>query len=135
MMKKIKRIAALFLVSLLVLSFAGCGEATPTPSAENTESPSTSASNTPENTPDNTPDSGEDVIYELPVGAESEYALYTVIIDYLNNGFHYDDLNDVYDPILAAIAIYTRPSDFFTDVTYDELCALLVKLRQTWSTI
>lgn len=122
-MKKKKRIVTLFLAAVMVLSFAGCG---------NSDLPKDIAS---DSETENVSDNGETVAYELPAGAESEYALYTTVVDYLNNGFHIDDLNDIYDPVLTAVAIYTRPSDFALEMRYDELCALLVKLRGTWSKI
>ena len=33
--------------------------------------------------------------FSLPKGADSEYELYQTVINYLNNGFHLDDLNSV----------------------------------------
>lgn len=121
-MKGIKIIGGI-LAAVMLLSLVACG---------NSDLPGDTSGGSDT---DDTPDSGKTVVYELPAGAESEYALYTTVVDYLNNGFHYDDLNDVYDPVLTAVAIFTRPEGFLLDVKYDELCALLVKLRGTWSKI
>ena len=33
--------------------------------------------------------------FSLPEGADSEYELYQTVINYLNNGFHIDDLSSV----------------------------------------
>ena len=134
-MKKIKRIVTLFLAAIMVLSFAGCGKDNLPSNTEPGSDIYPSSDTEPISETENISDNSETVVYELPAGAESEYALYTTVMDYLNNGFHRNDLNDVYDPVLTAVAIYTRPSDFALELRYDELCALLVKLRGTWSKI
>lgn len=55
--------------------------------------------------------------YESLKGASSPYELYCIVIDYLNKGFHYDDLKDVFDPALF-FAVYSKDradkKDIFT---------------------
>ena len=128
-----KKIAILLILTTVFCSaLAGCGNSDSPKGAESTKKPSATAGSAEA---DGTPERGEADTYELPAGAESEYALYTTVVNYLNNGFHSDDLNGVYDPILTAVAIYTRPSGLMLDMNYDEICSLIVKLRITWSKI
>jgi hypothetical protein len=41
------------------------------------------------------------VEFVFPEGAGSIYELYTIVLNYLNNGFHFEDLANVHDPILT----------------------------------
>lgn len=127
---KAKKILIGILAVVMMLSFAGCSEGDPTATAENTNTPTSAASSEPENTPD----SGNTVVYELPAGAASEYELYETVVDFLNNGFHYDDLKDVFDLNLT-IAFYSKcerkPEEIFTlGLKYDEASDLIARLRK-----
>ncbi len=41
------------------------------------------------------------VEFVFPEGAGSIYELYTIVLNYLNNGFHFEDVANVHDPILT----------------------------------
>lgn len=120
------RILIFMLIASMLLSFAACGENS-LPQGEGSDKDATTTAGGTGT--ENTPDGG--VVYKLPAGADSPYALYTTVIDCLNNGFHYDDLNDVFDMNLY-IVFYTKAtsadSNFTLGMKYDESCALIAKL-------
>lgn len=117
-----KKIAILLILTTVFCSvFAGCGQSDSPKGAENTKKPSAAAG-------------GSEDIYKLPAGAASEYELYETVVDFLNNGFHYSDLKDVYDPNLTTV-FYSKweeePEDIFTlGMKYDEACALISRLKE-----
>ena len=119
----------LILAVVMMLSFAGCDNSDlPEDTTSNNETEDITESGTENNT-----ENGETVLYELPTGAESEYALYSAVVDYLNNGFHSDDLQDVFDRNLT-IAFYSKcarePEYILTlGMKYDEASELVARLR------
>lgn len=140
-----KRILCGILAAAMMLIIAGCGESDSTTTTGSTKKPSvTTSGSVTEDTNEptvttgdseangSTPDSGEDAGYKLPAGAASEYELYKTVVDFLNNGFHYDDLKDVYDRNLM-IVFYSKweetPEKIFTlGMKYEEACDLIVRL-------
>ena len=149
-----KRAVSLILATLVLLTLAACAavvdrtgqeSAIPSPtgksSTEPENTPSTPSENgtEPVNTPDeggaepeNTPVGDEADGYQLPAGAASVYGLYETVVDFLNHGFHYDDLRDVYDVNLT-LAFYSKwtekPEDNFTlGMNYDETCSLIARI-------
>lgn len=108
MMRKINitvRVVLSLLIFCTMLSVAGCTPESPpldpptiTPSAEGNKGTSI----TPTDKDDDTRDT-----YVAAKGAASEYELYTTMVAFLNNGFHYADLNDVYDLTMSSV-FYTK---------------------------
>ena len=78
------------LAAVMLLSFAGCGNSNLPVDSTDDISISTNSSEA-----ESSSENVENVGYEFPAGAESEYALYTAVVDYLNNGFHADELKDI----------------------------------------
>ena len=70
--------------------------------------------------------------FSLPKGADSEYELYQTVINYLNNGFHLDDLNSVRSVELTTVFWQKNQekekSNFTLGLKYDEACQLIAKL-------
>lgn len=69
------------LAAVMLLSFAGCGNSNLPVDSTDDISISTNSSEA-----ESSSENVENVGYEFPAGAESEYALYTAVVDYLNNG-------------------------------------------------
>ena len=64
----------------------------------------------------------------------NSFTIYETVVDFLNNGFHYDDLKDVWD-INLDLAFGSKweddPEDIFTlGMDYDEACTLIARLRE-----
>ena len=70
--------------------------------------------------------------FSLPKGADSEYELYQTVINYLNNGFHLDDLNSVRSVELTTVFWQKNQEqekrNFTLGLKYDEACQLIAKL-------
>lgn len=118
---KAKRIFISILAAITLFSLAGCGNSDSPKGAENTKKPSAA-------------EDGSEDVYKLPAGTASEYELYETVVDFLNNGFHYDDLKDVYDANLTTV-FYSKweekSEDIFTlGMKYDEACALIARLKE-----
>lgn len=69
-----------------------------------------------------------EVAFVFPEGAESVYELYQIITNFLNNGFNYDDLNNVYDPILTYTFYSKAESDFASGLSLEESCNSMARL-------
>ena len=117
----LKRIFACALAAAMMMCFAGCSIGLPD---EKIDPPATTSGNETENADDAVP-------YKLPAGAASPYELYTTVIDYLNNGFHNSDLNNIYDMNLYFV-FYAKQKraerNFTSGMKYDEACALVSRL-------
>ena len=72
--------------------------------------------------------------FSLPKGADSEYELYQTVINYLNNGFHIDDLSSVRSVELTTVFWQKNQEkekrNFTLGLKYDEACQLIAKLRK-----
>ena len=72
------------------------------------------------------------VAFVFPEGAGSIYELYTVVLNFLNNGFNYNDLNSVYDPVLSytfyAKFVDEDEEDFANGLSLQESCDLMARL-------
>ena len=72
--------------------------------------------------------------FSLPEGADSEYELYQTVINYLNNGFHIDDLSSVRSVELTTVFWQKNQEkekrNFTLGLKYDEACQLIAKLRK-----
>jgi len=117
------------LAAVMLLSFAGCGNSNLPVDSTDDISISTNSSEA-----ESSSENVENVGYEFPAGAESEYALYTAVVDYLNNGFHADELKDVFDLNLT-LTFYSKlrndPKDIITlGMKYDEACTFIARLRK-----
>lgn len=109
----LQRLTIAFLIAVMLMSLAACGNNT------NQEKPSLTtpmetepAESGEELTPDPVPASDEAA---LPEGAASPYELYCKIVDFLNGGFHYDDLREVFDPALS-LAFYSKREEDEEDI-------------------
>lgn len=153
-----KRAASFILAVLMFLTLAACvvvidrteqESSVPSPTGKSDKTPESTPGETgtePVSTPDEsnegpeiTPGGDKADGYRLPVGAASVYELYGTVVDFLNHGFHYDDLRNVYAPILT-LAFFSKwtekPEDNFTlGMNYDEACALIASLVDKASTI
>ena len=135
---KIVKILSGIIAAALLLSLAGCvkpdpGESTnggkETSSFESSETASGTSANGAET---GTPDDSAEPVYQLPVGAESPYELYETVLRFLKSGFHYDDMEAIYDQNLTITFLSKsniRSEMIFTlGLPYDESCALSAKL-------
>ncbi len=131
----IKKITIAALVTCMMIGFVSCGnETSKSDSQQNTiqeaendkkvsdkAEGSADAPNENEETPAPTDAESSDdktlpsVEVNLPKGADSVYSLYTTVTDFLNGGFHYDDLKDVYDPALV-MAFYSKMEKYEEDI-------------------
>jgi len=68
------------------------------------------------------------VEFIFPEGAGSIYELYTIVLNYLNNGFNYNDLSSVYDPILTYTFDFKAEMDFASGLSLEESCNLMARL-------
>ena len=135
-----KKIIAFALLIVFCFALAGCGGNDRPDEVESDKaqesaviSDDSAGTGAPDdNETESSPD-GKGTVYKLPVGAESEYALYETVVNFLNNGFHYDDLKDVYDPNLT-LAFFSKwereAEDIYTlGMDYNESCDLIARLR------
>ena len=68
--------------------------------------------------------------FNLPKGASSEYELYMSVLNYLNNGFHTEDIENVYSEALTT-AFYYKPKYLYDyEFDLDELCSLVNSIRK-----
>lgn len=68
--------------------------------------------------------------FKLPEGTSSEYKLYLKVLNYLNNGFHIEDIENVYDEALTT-AFYYKPKYLYDyEFDLDELCSLVNSIRK-----
>lgn len=140
---KIKRILSAVLAAAMMLSLAACSESDSSDSDKSSKNDSSVAdSNSKADTDTDAdtssdesskPDSGEKVKYDLPAGAASEQELYESFIDYLNGGFHADDLSDIFDLNLC-LDFFSKweydAEDIYTlGMDYNESCDLIARLR------
>ena len=70
-----------------------------------------------------------------PKGAKSEYELYKTVVNFLNDGFHYNDLSKVYDSTLmltlvAKLGRANYEGKYFEGMTFSETYELFTKLKQ-----
>lgn len=83
---------------------------------------------------ESTPGSEETAVYKLPAGAASEYELYETVVDFLNKGFHYSALKDVFDQNLWFVTrskMEAESENIFTlGMKYDEACDLIARLKE-----
>ena len=56
----------------------------------------------------------------FPEGAGSIYELYTDVVDFLNNGFHYDDLAGEFDPVFVYTFYAKAEEDFASGLSFEE---------------
>ena len=68
------------------------------------------------------------VEFIFPEGAGSIYELYTIVLNFLNNGFNYNDLSNVYDPILTYTFYSKAETDFASGLSLEESCNLMARL-------
>lgn len=68
------------------------------------------------------------VEFIFPEGAGSIYELYTTVLNFLNNGFNYNDLSSVYDPILTYTFYSKAETDFASGLSLEESCNLMARL-------
>lgn len=72
--------------------------------------------------------------FDFPKGADSEYELYQTIINYLNNGFHMEELKEVWPHELTVVfamkAYEPQKSNFTHGMKYDEACQFIAKLQK-----
>ncbi len=127
MRRQFEQVKAVLLILILVTAIltVGCGDRTKsdpptiTPSAEDNKG----ASITPTDKDDDTRDT-----YVAAKGAASEYELYTTMVAFLNNGFHYADLNDVYDLTMASVFYTKWQSQYGYNFTQGMSCEEAYKL-------
>ena len=112
--------------SIMAGAFCACTPESPpldpptiTPSAEDNKG----ASITPTDKDDDTRDT-----YVAAKGAASEYELYTTMVAFLNNGFHYADLNDVYDLTMSSVFYTKWQSQYGYNFTQGMSCEEAYKL-------
>ena len=72
------------------------------------------------------------VEFVFPEGAGSIYELYTEVTDFLNTGFNYDALNNVFDPVLS-YTFFAKfkdedREDFANGLSLQESCDLMARL-------
>lgn len=69
-------------------------------------------------------------------GAKSEYELYKTVVNFLNDGFHYNDLSKVYDSTLTLTLVVklgraNYEGKYFEGLTFTETYELFTKLKKT----
>lgn len=120
-------VSILALIAALCLVLAGCAEAPENQPPRRKDE--TTVAETDEVTKPAEPEG-----YRFPAGAASPYELYGTVIDFLNGGFRYDDLKDVYDLILCYVCadkMEEKPERICTlGMKYDEACDLVSRLMK-----
>ena len=122
-------LSILALIAALCLVLAGCAEEQKPDDRSDRKKDKTKVAETEEVTKPAEPEG-----YRFPAGAASPYELYGTVIDFLNGGFRYDDLKDVYDLILCYVCddkMQEKPERIRTlGMKCDEACDLISRLMK-----
>lgn len=129
MMRKINitvRVVLSLLIFCTMLSVAGCTPESP-PLDPPTITPSDGGDQEPVATPTDKADAAPNS-YVAVKGAASEYELYTTVVGFLNNGFHYADLSDIFDITLSTVFYSKWQTGMLTNFTQGMSCEEAYKL-------
>lgn len=107
MRMRLEQVKAIILILILVTAIltVGCTPESP-PLDPPTNTPTVDEGKESGATPTDKADAETETFVAVK-GAATEYELYTTVVGFLNNGFHYADLGDVFDTTLASV-FYTK---------------------------